>query len=256
MQVEPPVHRPAPQVWPFVHALQVSPEAPQALVEVPGWQTSPWQQPSQFAGLHVEPPLHCPALQLWPLGHALQVSPPAPQVAADKPVSHRLPLQQPWQLDGLQVLPEHWLSLHVPLVHALHAWPPLPHALTTLPGRHTPPAQQPPHVWGPHEPAPPPPPAPPPLPPPEPPPVPLPPPTLLPRGTQKPRLQNVSVPHWEQTSPLVPQPLSTLPGRHSPVAESQQPVQLLVLHFGAEVEEQAAPRPSIERIKRTRITPA
>lgn len=206
-----------------------------------------------MVALQVEPPAHCPLVQVCPPAHALQVAPPAPQVATDKPVSQRLPLQQPWQLDGLQVLPAHWLSVHVPEVHALHAWPPLPHALTALPGWHTPPAQHPPQVCGPHELAPPPPPT---APPPEPPPLPPPPPTLLPRGTQKPTLQNVSVPHWEHTSPPVPQPLSPLPGRQVPVAESQQPVQVLVLHFGGDGEEQAAPRPSIERIRRRRITPA
>lgn len=76
---------------------------------------------------------------------------------------------------------------------------------------------------------------------------------LLPRGTQKPTLQKVSVPHCVQTRPPEPQPLSTLPDRHSPLAESQQPVQVLVLHLGVVGEEHAAPRLSIERIKRRRM---
>jgi hypothetical protein len=55
------------------------------------------------------------------------------------------------------------------------------------------------------------------------------------------------------TRPLVPQPLSTLPDRHAPVAESQQPVQVLVLHLGVVDAEQPATRVT-ERIRRRRIT--
>lgn len=152
----------------------------------------------------------------------------------------------------------HRFSEHVPAPHALQAWPPLPHALAVLPGWQTPPTQQPPHVCGPHELLPPPPPVvvPPPVPPPEPPPLPppAPPPVLLPRGTQKPTLQKVSVPQGVHTSPPEPQALSKLPETHSPETESQQPVQLLVLHFGAVGEEHAAPKESTERIRRKRIT--
>ena len=147
--------------------------------------------------MQVVPPLQKPPVQLCPLPQALQVAPPEPHVEVVNPVSQRLPLQQPWQLAGLQVLPVHWLSEHVPLVHALHAWPPLPHAEVVLPGWQTPWAQHPPQLAGPQLLVPPPPP-PPVIPPPVPPPEPLPPP-VFPRGRQKPRLQEVSVPHWAQT---------------------------------------------------------
>ena len=77
---------------------------------------------------------------------------------------------------------------------------------------------------------------------------------LLPRGTQKPTLQNVSVPHCVQTSPPEPQPLSTFPERQAPVAESQQPVQVLVLHFADVGPEQPTPSAIRDRIRRRRIT--
>lgn len=222
------------------------------------------QQPSQFSGLQLLAVLQRPLVQVWFEPQVVQVAPPEPHVAVVSPVSQRLPLQQPWQLLGLHVLPVHWLSLQVPLVHALHAWPPLPQALVRLPGMQTPFEQQPPHVAGPHELAPPPPPVappppplmPPPVPPPAPPPVPppLPPPVFPPRGMQNPTLQNVSVPHWPHARPPEPQALSRVPGRHSSVSTSQQPLQLLVLHFGTVVVvEHAAPRHNIERI-RSRIT--
>lgn len=217
-------------------------------------QTFPWQQPSgQFSALQVVPPLQRPPVQLSPLPHASQVAPPEPQVVVVSPVSQRLPLQQPWQLVALQVLPLHWLSEHAPPVHALHAWPPLPQAEVALPGRQTPLAQHPPQLAGPQLLVPPPPP--PVDPPPVPPPEPLPPP-VFPRGRQKPRLHEVSVPHWAQTWPPVPQPSSPVPPRHASVAGSQHPVQLLGLHFAGAGEEHAAPKPSIERSRRRRITTA
>ena len=81
------------------------------------------------------------------------------------------------------------------------------------------------------------------------------PPPVFPRGTQKPRLQDWSVPHWAHARPLEPHAVSIVPGRHSSVSSSQQPLQLLVLHFGTEfVVEHAAPRHNIERIRRSRIT--
>ena len=59
LQVLPPLHRPALQVWPLAHTPQVSPPAPHAEVLVPTWQTLPWQHPSgQFSALQVEPPTH------------------------------------------------------------------------------------------------------------------------------------------------------------------------------------------------------
>lgn len=270
LQVLPPVHMPALQVWPPAQTPQVRPAFPHAEVDVPPRHTSPMQQPSQFSELQLPPPpVQRPLLQLCPELQVVQLEPPEPQVAVVRPVSQRLPLQQPWQLLGLQVLPVHWLSLQVPFEHALHAWPPLPHALARLPGMQTPFEQQPPQVAGPQELVPPPPPiAPPPVPPPMPPPIPppalpplpppLPPPVFPPRGMQKPTLQNVSVPHWAQARPPEPQAFSNTPGRHSSVSTSQQPLQLVVLHLGTVVVvEHAAPRPRVEtreRIRRSRIT--
>ena len=75
---------------------------------------------------------------------------------------------------------------------------------------------------------------------------------FAPRGTQKPTLQKVSVPHCVQTSPPEPQPFWLLPVRHSPLAESQQPVQVLVLHFGTVTWEHEVPKPSIEMSRRRR----
>lgn len=67
-------------------------------------------------------------------------------------------------------------------------------------------------------------------------------------------MQNVSVPHFVQTNPPEPQPLSTVPGRHAPVAESQQPVQVLVLHFAVVGPEHPTPRAIRDRIRSERIT--
>ena len=139
-----------------------------------------------------------------------------------------------------------------PAPHALQAWPPLPHDEAWLPTKQMPFAQQPAQVCGPHELAPPPPPP----PPPEPPPVPpVPPPRLLlPRGVQKPTLQKLSAPHCVHESPPEPHPTSVVPGEQLPL-ESQQPEHVAVLHFGV-ADEHPTPRPSIERIRRERITPA
>ena len=67
-------------------------------------------------------------------------------------------------------------------------------------------------------------------------------------------LQKVSVPHWLQDSPPEPQPFWLLPVRHSPLAESQQPLQVLVLHFGTVTKEHAVPRPSIETSRKRRTS--
>lgn len=249
LQLEVETHCVPLQLCPLPQLLHTPPPVPHALVAVPGWHTFSAQQPvGQFSKLQVEPPAQSPPLQVCPAPHALQVSPPAPQVVVVRPVSQRLPLQQPWQLPGLQVLPAHRLSVHAPL-HALQVWPPLPHDEAWLPTWQMPFAQQPAQVCGPHELAPPP-------PPPEPPPVPpVPPPRLLlPRGVQKPTLQKLSAPHCVHESPPEPHPTSVVPGEQLPV-ESQQPEHVAVLHFGV-AEEHPTPRPSIERIRRKRITPA
>jgi hypothetical protein len=67
-------------------------------------------------------------------------------------------------------------------------------------------------------------------------------------------LQKLSVPHCVQVNPPEPQPLSELPERQVPVAESQQPVQLPLLHCVGAGEEHAAPKETMERTRRKRTS--
>lgn len=188
-----------------------------------------------------EVPMHCRVSleHVWPEPHAEQRAPPVPQNEAVVPVRQTEPSQHP----SGQVL-----ALHVPLVEMhccvspqisvepqrAHVSPPLPQAVAVLPVRHTVPSQQPAQFEGEQVALPPPVPPPVVLPPPEPPPVelpppppdaPPPPPAFEPRGTQKPRLQNVSGPQSEQVNALDPHASLVVPCWQVPLA-SQQPVQV------------------------------
>ena len=136
---------PPPQVCVPEQRLHAPPPAPHAELEVPGMQTSPWQQPlGQVVLLQVathEVPLH-----VWLVPQLVHVAPPVPQAALMVPAWQTLPWQQPpGQVVTLQLEVErHCVPLQLwPLPQVMHTPPPVPHALVAVPGWHTFSAQQP-----------------------------------------------------------------------------------------------------------------
>ena len=90
----PPEQLPLPQLWLPEHVTQAAPPAPHAALDVPAWQTSPWQQPpGHVVLLHVA--THEVPLQAWLLVQLAQVPPPVPHAALIVPAWQTLPWQQP-----------------------------------------------------------------------------------------------------------------------------------------------------------------
>jgi hypothetical protein len=135
---------------------QAAPLPPQAVLSVPGRQTSPTQHPLQLAAEHAADPVHSPPVpasasprvQSWPVAEqSTHSSPPLPQVGSTSPATQMLPTQHPVQLSG-----PHEVGLQAPAspsqelplaVQSVHSAPPLPQAVGSVPRRQVPPSTPP-----------------------------------------------------------------------------------------------------------------
>lgn len=86
--------------WQFWQAM---PPRPHAVGCVPTAQTSPMQQPAQFAALQPTVGVHVPALHVSLTAQPLQTSPPLPHAAGVVATTQLLPTQQPGQFAGPHV---------------------------------------------------------------------------------------------------------------------------------------------------------